>query len=485
MAKILKGIIHLGTVVVIVVSVLSLLGIIENSFGNSFGFGDRTNYASMLLILAFAYIIVDNGWLTWIGQLSLLALDAYVLWIGGKTSFICLLIMTFVLMIRHYREEGKIPFTDKERFGALRYIFLIIYTPVSLALKIGGKLKFRRLAERIKVLLVFSYPIFAVTNLLLVFTVKRMLPFWSAIPFFETFKDRLIFSYIGFEEYPISLVGRPVPVTEFSEFHYTDDYFVIDSGYIRLLLEYGTVAFALFLIVFTLFQFYNYKNRNNLNLIMFSLLSLSFMIEFQIFNLMFLSFLAASVFYITDVPDYESVSRFNLAKLSSGTRWMVATLSLFVALVFAVVFKTSYEISGWRGWVPEYGATVVVPRQCLNADEDLLSNAASYLSAHPDAYCIVYCENDRLYLVKAGIPEDRIYIGFGDDIDEILVNADTIIASNDLPNRLTVCAYSMQQERISRHAENLGIPVNGIAVKPERHYLSLFASEQWRLVCGR
>ena len=142
MRKTLKAILLSCSTILVVMFVLSLLGVIDNFHGNSFGFTDKTAYTSFILVVLLSYIIVTDGYLTWFGELSLIVLDVYMLWLHSRTVFALILVLTITLMVRHYRRLGCVPYQDKESYGALAYIFRVIYLPIKGISFIADKISF-------------------------------------------------------------------------------------------------------------------------------------------------------------------------------------------------------------------------------------------------------------------------------------------------------------------------------------------------------
>ena len=193
---------------------LSLLGIIDNNGGNAFGFFYKAEYVSFLLTLGMILIAVTDGRFTWLGELSLICLDAYMLWLHGKTGFLCLFVLTFVILWRHYRHNGGVPFQDKKSYGFISYLFFVIYLPVRAADLIAEKLKLIRFKQALKRLMVLSVPICFALNCLLVFTYLPLKSFWESVPVLGTFKDRLKFGLMGFQEFPVRLFGNDIYYSE-------------------------------------------------------------------------------------------------------------------------------------------------------------------------------------------------------------------------------------------------------------------------------
>ena len=484
MNKILRSIIHICSSFVFVLFILSITGLVSNNRGSSFGFAYRTDYTCFLLTLALTYTVVSNGWLTWFGELSFIALDVYILLIGGKTSFICLTLMIVILMVRHLRRNGGVPFQDKDRYGLISTVFKFLYIPIVLTDRFISLCKLERIKSALLKSMIFCFPGMALINYALIFTYKPLESFWSSIGILSTFKDRLIYGMMGFNEYPLTLFGTDIPITDGTGESFFGIYYVLDSVYMRFLLQCGVIPFILVLLVLTAVQVFNYKRRHYIGLTVVFIYSLSFLMEFSLQNLaVTLAFLTVSLFY--ERPGIQMCDKLSFSGWSSAKRRILCALTLGFLVVFFVWCSTAYKISSWRGWTPVYDATLVIPGEFLNADNDLLEAACEYLDSHSESFCIVSDDAQMDRLLDMGIAEERIYVSESNDIDEMLINARNLIDTNGLPPRLTICTYGMQQARIGIHAKKLEIPVNSIAVKPENGYLIRFSEEQWRLICGK
>ena len=114
-----------------------------------------------------------------------------------------------------------------------------------------------------------------------------------------------------------------------------------------------------------------------------------------------------------------------------------------------------------------------------------MKNAYAYLHVHPKACCIVSNEDSKKLLSKMGIEQGRVLVDSkSTNIDEMLKNSDELISTNSLPNRLTICTFTLQQDRVARHAEKLLIPIDVLSFDlPLNKHFSTFTYEQMRLLC--
>jgi len=486
MRKALKAIFFTCAAVLVVMFFLSLLGIIDNNRGNSFGFFYRTDYVSFLLTMAMVYIAITDGWVTWLGELGLILLDAYMLWLRGKTGFACLFILTFIILWRHYRRNGGVPFQDKKSYGLISYLFLVIYLPVRAVDWCTTKLKLISLKPVFKRLLMFSFPICFALNLILIYTYQPLKSFWESVPVLGTFKDRLIYGLLGLQEYPIRLFGNDIAQTvlDRSDLH-KSLYFVLDSGYMKMLIDYGLIPFLILFGGLTGLLILFYRKNYGIGMMILGVLAVDCIVEYQITNwVLVLVFLVVSYVFPGE-GGMKNCDKIIFRNLKPTTRWALGVITAVLLIMMSIWCVTAYRVSTRQIWEPEYNATLVVPGKFLDQDADVLNRAGEYLVAHDDSVCVVSCGDDRDSLILSGIDPARIYICEYESIDEMLTNSHSLITEEELPSRMTICAYNMQLERISRHAEVLHIPINSVTVKPDSNYLILFAGEQWRLLCGK
>ena len=125
MKKALKLIFYAGVAVIVALFFLSLTGVVENNHGNSFGFPYKTAYTSFLLTMALIYAVITNGKVTPVGLAGYACLTGFVIWCGGKTDFVLLLVLTVFLTLKYFK---KIP-GGKVKSGVLsgmRFGFIII-----------------------------------------------------------------------------------------------------------------------------------------------------------------------------------------------------------------------------------------------------------------------------------------------------------------------------------------------------------------------
>lgn len=485
MKKALKLIFYAGVAVIVALFFLSITGIIENNRGNSFGWGYRTHYVSFLFTMAIIYLVLNDGWLTWVGELGLICLDGYILWLNGKSVFVCFSLLIFMVFWRHYRRNGGTPFVDRQEYGLLFLMFRLLYLPVAVIDSIVDRFSFRRFKIVLTNLMVLSYPICFIINLILVFSYHKLASFWDSFTVLSTFRDRFVYALIGFREFPVNLFGNAISEYGGDESEvFKAIFFYLDSGYIKVLLDYGIVPFILMFGFATFVQVWNYKKEDIISLTAFSLFAVDCIIEYQAANwVLILAFTIVNRCCCVK-SDMSRCGRLSLKDLSRGKRYLLALVATIILTAVALWCMTAYQISSWRGWTPAYDATVVIPGDYMRTDNDLVIEAANYLNTHSDSVCIVNNEKDKDLLLTQGIDDSRIYAVTACSIDEMLMQSYEMIEDNDLPHRLTLCAYNMQQERLSRHARELHIPINSISVKPESLYYVTFTAEQWRLLCG-
>jgi len=482
--RLLRTSFAIGVSVVVVFFILSLLGIMENNRGNSFGFTYRTHYACFLMCMAMVWCIVKDGWLTWLGELGLLALDVFVFWLGGKTAFFCLAVLTVGVFWRHYRRNGGTPFRDRAKYGyVISSVFWLIYLPVALLDRIAEAVKATRLKRPGLFLMKHSFLICFGLELLFVFTFRRMQPFWDRFSALSTFRDRFLYGLMGFEEFPLTLFGNRISQVGASGTEtYHALYYALDSGYVKIILLYGAFVCVALMGLMTLVQLRMHRNKRFFTMFVLAIFAVDNILEYQMINLSYNLFVLLAFCVLSRKPGIEACGKLNLGGLPAKKRWGLAGGACAALLIAALLCSTAYRITNWRGWTPYYDATVVVAGE----DPLALETTADYLLSHEDAVCVVTGDGDRSELASRGIGAERILVREAENLDALLTQTHALIQSEGLPSRLTVCAPMMQMERISCHARSLQIPINSLTYQPKGlTYLRSFAAEQWRLLWGK
>ena len=468
----------IGSLIVVVVFFLSITGIIENNRGNSFGFTYRTHYAFYLMCLVLVWCIIKNGWLTWIGELGLLLMTAYELFIvGGKTAFISMTILDVVLMWRHYKREGKVPYQNSGVI--IKWLFKLLYLPVCVLNWITDRIRVDRLRNYIPQFMKWSFLIAVTLNFATILCFVLLRPLLEKIPNFSTASDRLLYALMGFQEYPITLFGTSVSTAGVSGSEtFRSLYFVLDSSYVNMLIRYGLVLFILVLCFMTWTQIRLFKNKRFFTMFAISIFAFYCVMEAEMTNLSYNFLIILAFCKLSEKPGIEACDGLSLSTRKSRA---IGIGVVSIIPVFVLWSVTAYHITNWRGWTPDYNATVLV---FPNSEERLLECTRSYLNSHKDALCIVCSSDEKAWLIEKGINRNRISFRANTDVDEILLSAYDYIKANKLYSRLTVCAFNIQQLRISKRAASLHIPVNSLNVKPRSGYLRMLAEEQWRLLWG-
>ena len=436
--RVLKLGLYLGLAIVVVLFFLSLLGILVNNRGNAFGFLYRTDYSAHLLALALLWCLLRDGRFDWLEELALVMLAAFMGYVvGGKTDFICMLVLVGVTLCRNHLPLKKMK--PAGMVGALRY----------------------------------SYVTAAVLSFLITLTYRPLRGFWDGISGLGTIKSRLVYGTLGFEEYPVNLFGHRISEmgAGWSE-RGVPAYFYLDNAYVRLLLLYGALTLLVFLGLMTYAQIRLYKNKRPYAVFALAVFALSGLIEFEpvlvSYNLLaLLAFCSLS-------PTPETV-------VSKKPHLLWASVALVGFVVLGIWSWSAWQVSSWRGSTPIYGATLVVPQDSGSPlRESRLEAARAYLQQHPDGVCIVAGEKDREWLVKRNTDSTCVHVLSFSGTDEMLIRANGFIQENHLPPRLTVCTFSMEQAFISRRAQQLHIPVNSLTMQcPRRQYLKHFTTQQW------
>ena len=495
---------------------LSMLGLISNNRGNSFGFIYRTDYACHILCLVLIWCLMRNGLLSYKGELALIVVTLIV-WkiIGGKTALGCLFLLCVITFWRHYRKNGGVPFRDRQRYGYfIPVLFQIIYFPIRILDRLSGRLLKRgRIAKGCRIM-TFSYLFFAV--LIFVLTLSyRFIPngVMKLFSRFDSLIARMLYGTIGFENYPVRPFGNMIPQAgnggREGVVHY---YYFLDSSYVKMLLEYGLVIFVIILGLMTWVQIRLYREHHYYAVFVLFLFALDCCMEHHLTDLSY-NCLILLAFTRIDLPvegpllriTHRKPFRFRpkqvIGQMSAGRRRRLAgaVLTGFACLLGLYWCVSAYRISTFSGWTPEKQVTVVIPGSYLDTlpSEALtaarVDMAGKYLTYYREAQCIVSssmetdgiseAEQIRDRLVANGIEENRIILDpEAGSVNEMLINASRLQEEMNLPVRRAVCTFAMQQARVDRHAKKLHIPTGYVNAKmPWLLYLPCYLTEQLKL----
>ncbi len=498
--RILKIGFYIGTAVVILAFFMSMFGIIENNRNTSFGFTYRTHYACFLLSLALFYAIIHDGRFSRKGELGLIVLlIADLFLIKGKTCAICLALLIAGSFWRHHQQLQGIPFQNRDQYGNITpFLFKIIYFPISM---ISSFLKKRdiRIGNRKKnMLLRIMAGGFIIWGLIIILTsvgYRSIFPIINQIPGLGSVKARLFLGNIAFEEFPITLWGNIIPLSGNSgSEHAATFYYALDSAYVMILMQFGLIPFLIVIGLLTFAQIRLIRAKRYFAVFVLFIYALDNSMEYWMYYLPNDLFILLSFCAIKPPVALEAVEKCSISKRKQGfTKYAAAVAAVLLCCCFSLWFISAYWITSWRGSTPEYGGTIVVPGRYVDSfpddglEKQRLIGAGNYMRSHEDAMCIVYNEDAKKKLIMEGIDSERILVDQdSESIDDMLLNADSIIQSHDLPNRLTVCTYDMQQALVSERAEKLHIPINDLTViMPKEQYIKNYTAEQWKLLCTK
>lgn len=428
-----------GLAIVLALFFLSLLGVVENNRGNSFGFLFRTDYSAHLLALALVWCILKDGRLSLWEELALVALTAFMgLAVGGKADFVCMVLLVSVTLCRNHLHMKK--------FNAARAAQWLRY----------------------------SYPAAATFSLLATLSYCPFKGFWDGISGFDSLKARLAYGYLGLEESTVTLFGsRIAEMGHGWRESGVQAYFFLDNSYVRLLLLYGVLGLAAFVGIMTFLQFRLHRRGRHYAVFALSLLALSSIIEFEPILLSYNILAVLAFCRLSPKPEKSPAFKF---------RPGASVVVLAGCTVLFLWCRTAWLVTSWRGQAPAYGATLVVPSDSGSPlREARLEAALTYMKQHRDAACIVANEADSAYLAKAGADSARVYVRPFSGNDEMLTGAAAFISACGLPPRLTVCTFACEQGFVARRAAALHIPVNSVTVElPRKQYLRHFTAMQWK-----
>ena len=464
----------------------------------------------LFLIFCFYY----GGNLSWQGELGILFMTIInMLFVGGKTSYICMSIVVFVTYLRHYRRIGKVPYQEESKI--IKIVFQIIYIPVIIVDKISRKISdinLKKLKATVRIFNKYSFIIFAALMIgLTMLYVYVPVKIFDYIPKSNTVRARLRLGILGFEQFSIKLFGNSIPQRGAGGTEgYIPFYYFLDSSYIRMILQFGLIVFIVLVGLMTLVQFKLYKEKMFYELFLVAIVALDCAMEHHIIDFSYNTFaLLAWASLIHD--DTENVKPIFFATLSwINTRENVSVLrrqmssklfkfiySGFIILTCVIVgcsLYASYRISTFRGREPVSTATVILTGNNIDGIrsnkllDEKISSVRRFMGFKKDSVCILSGSDDEINymhkkLLEAKISDDRLYEVKSDSIEAAINECDSFIKENNLPKRKAFSSFKMQQERIREIAHENGIPINMLEAKmPAEMYLQNYFMEQIKLM---
>lgn len=511
---ILKTAYRCGVIIVTGVFILSMLGLIENNRGNSFGFIYRTDYAAHLLFLFLIFCFYYGGNLSWQGELGILFMTIInMLFVGGKTSYICMSIVVFVTYLRHYRRIGKVPYQEESKI--IKIVFRIIYIPVIIVDKISRKISdinLKKLKATVRIFNKYSFIIFAALMIgLTMLYVYVPVKIFDYIPKSNTVRARLRLGILGFEQFSIKLFGNSIPQRGAGGTEgYIPFYYFLDSSYIRMILQFGLIVFIVLVGLMTLVQFKLYKEKMFYELFLVAIVALDCAMEHHIIDFSYNTFALLAwaslihddtenvkpIFFATPsgINTRENVSVLRQQMSSKPFKFIYRGFIVLMCVMFGCSLYASYRISTFRGREPVSTATVILTGNNVDGIkshkllDEKISSVRRFMGFKEDSVCILCGSDDEINymhrrLLEAKISDDRLYEVKSDSIETAIKECDSFIMQNNLPKRKAFCSFKMQQERISEIAHENGIPINMLEAKmPAEMYLQNYFMEQIKLM---
>lgn len=515
--SILKTAYRCGVVIVLIAFILSMLGIIENNRGNSFGFVYRTDYACHLLFLFLIFCFYYGGNLSAKGELGILLMTIInMVFIGGKTSYVCMSIVVFVTYLRHYRRLGKVPYQNNDNEGKIiKIVFRIIYIPVIIVDKISKKIKtatVNNIKTIIRTFYKFSFIIFAAVMIGLTMLYAYMpVEIFEYIPKSGTIKSRLSMGIVGFEQFSIKLFGNTIPQRGAGGREgYIPFYYFLDSSYIRMILQFGLIVFVILVGLMTFIQLRLYKEKMFYEMFLLAVVALDCAMEHHIIDfsyntfalLMWASFAGnntenvKSIFWVpyTRLNNGENSSKSEHQMSPKLLRFAYRGIICLVCVIVCCSLFASYKITTFRGREPISAATVILTGNSIDGVkserllDEKIKSVRSFMNMKENAVCILSgteaeTEYMREILTDYKIDDGRLYEIAAKDMENTIKESDLLIKKNNLPKRKAVSSFKMQQKRIWELAHRNGIPVNMLnANMPADMYIPCYFAEQVKLI---
>lgn len=283
--KILKVFLVLGIGITITAMIAAQAGMIENlvyhqngrSIRISFGSVYPTDFSAHILYLVLAYIFLRQRRLKYIELAVLLGLAAFIYsFCDAKTNAGCIvmavIICLFLKLSHAFSEEKKASWIKKaERFMHKIFVPLTKYS----------------------MLILF----FLMTALTLLYSEDSAI----MVKLNEFFNTRLSLGKTGFNTYPVGLLGQYIEMVGFGgKLEVPDNYFFIDSSYIKMILCYGLAVSACILLIYLLVGKRAQKRDNLYLLTILGIISIQCMFEHHIIEIAYNPFTLAILARLED-----------------------------------------------------------------------------------------------------------------------------------------------------------------------------------------
>lgn len=476
--SILKLGLRIGIGITVVAFVCSMAGFISNNRGNSFGYIYRTDYACHLLFLLLSYLFLQNGKLTFHGELGMVLLFAYNWFlVGGKTTDICILVAMYGTYWNHYRREGMVPFQKNNPLIA--FLFRLIYFPCVMADRmLSGRKLLKNRKPLVEKLYCASFLLFAVSTIGITLCYHLLpQPFMGLLSKFGSLRARLLLGIVGFDVFPINLFGSHIYQHGYGGAESAVDfYYFLDISYVKLLLENGLLALTILLLIMTLLQVKLSRHGMHYRMFLMAIVALDCAIEHHMANL---SFNVFGLLLFTDfvyLQQESSSSGIKAEVTLTPIKKALVTTYIIISLIIGIpAFQTAHTITNFHVQEPKTAALVVVPGSYFDGyvSEDLVTlrgnAAAMYLRYHKEDCCVISgAERLTVYriLTEHNISSARIYLDdTSNTLTDALAYADELIQNNQLVSRKAICTFGTEQARASAIAHDMGTPLNGISVE--------------------
>ena len=505
---------------------LSMFGLVDNHMGNAFGIIYRTDCACHLLFIILMYCYLKNGYLGWKGELILIFLSLVnFFFIGGKTTFICLIVLMIGTFWRKYRRHHEIPYQDTKAtllFRILYYPFVVIDTIKIPTYFISGTRKFHCGS------FVFWSVLIILTSVCYQFLPPKL---FYIIPNTGTVGSRLMYGNFAFRNIPVSLFGTFVPFfgnggrNNISILGY-----FLDSSYIKILFENGLIGFLLFVGLMTYIQVRFYQKKRWYSMFLLSIVAMDCVMEHHMVDLSYNAFLLLafadldSSFETADTVSLEDVIKKilvlggvfvllgGLLSLLSGYKQLFQiililmgiisiilsrfigksiirkTITLLLVVLIPVCFYSAYRISYCPFSTLKDRPVLVIheDQDCLFIDS-IVQQVDIYARLHRDAKIIV--SGSAGEQIAQRLKEDnslKTIISLdltSRSLEEAILSVNNQISP---PERMVVLCTKPEARRVSEIQKQNGILLAEKTISlPWNLYLYDFLYEQIRFIAGR
>lgn len=275
--KILKTYMAILIPCIIVTVAASRLGLVENLVYHregipraSFGFVYPTDFVALIFYLILSWCVLKNAALRWWDYVLfvLLAIFSYV-FCNARMSVLCIMAAVVLFLILNWWNNH-----------------------------VASGVKKEKIEQTVGRILIFGMTLCAVIMILMTWLYDSDNITWRRINYWIS--NRLSLGKQGFTEFGVTLFGQDIPMVGMGKtIEFSEDYFFLDSSYIKILLQYGVILLVIIVAMFTINAYRAHKEKQYYLLIALNLMAVQCVVEHHVLEIAYNPFLLMTLADIT------------------------------------------------------------------------------------------------------------------------------------------------------------------------------------------